>query len=933
MAKVSIIRLFKRYFLLMAISFLLLYVVVISVSLTHRYMQESDKITSHYTSHQRDMIQREVARVADRIHLTQETVEEKTKTIVETRCNEAYSVISSIYEQNKSNRSKRQIYDMIRDALRDIRYSNGAGSYLIMQMDRAIVLCPQAPSAEGLDVLDFLGDKIKPSVEKLIGIAQQSGEGFVECDWTKPGCEGVDHKRISYLKYFEPYDFVVTTGLYVEDVQEQIQAELLLEISNYRFGAEGYIFANRMNGDALVANGEILSGKDKLWEVFNKNPDKTKALFDLEHEAALKPDGDYIYYSFQKLSDSTVMSKKVSFIYGIPEWGWLIGAGVYVDDVEDEIALLQSEIKHDFFNSSVTVILLTLMVIAVFLLLLRKASRRLQSDIAQFVDSFQQAADENRAIEHEPIVFKEIELLAEKTNQILQDKMTAQRHMQEDRERLAVTLRSIGDGVITTDTAGNILLINTITEELTGWDPKDAVGKPIQTVFKVVDEVTNEPRESLTDKVLATGEVIEMMNHTALIGKDGSRFIIEESAAPIMDDENKTIGVVLVFRDVTEKRRTSEELMKVKKLESVGVLAGGIAHDFNNILAGILGNIELAEFNLEPTSPVLPLLAEAKKASIRAKDLTQQLLTFAKGGDPVKQITSIDKIITDSADFVLHGSPTICNYDFPDGLWKVDADPGQISQVIQNIVINARHAMPDGGVIDISCENVHGTGDDSISRSALKFVKIVIKDSGTGIPDKYISKIFDPYFTTKQAGSGLGLAICHSIILKHDGSISVESDHREGTTFSIYLPASMALPESSVPDQVTNVGAESKATIMIMDDEVMIRDIVSRMLSLQSHDVVQAADGHEAIAIYNEYRKTGRTIDIIIMDLTIPGSLGGRETVQEILKIDADAKVIVASGYANDPAMAHCQEYGFTAAIAKPFQLADLVRIVNSVLQ
>lgn len=290
------------------------------------------------------------------------------------------------------------------------------------------------------------------------------------------------------------------------------------------------------------------------------------------------------------------------------------------------------------------------------------------------------------------------------------------------------------------------------------------------------------------EKVFSTGQIVELANHTVLIAKDGTQYIIEDSGAPIFDKDSKIIGTVLIYRDVTHERRTEEELLKTRKLESVGALAGGIAHDFNNILAAILGNIELAEIYTEPESQAYPLLAEAKKASIRAKDLTQQLLTFAKGGDPVKKTASIDKIITDSANFVLHGSSVLCDYQIPNDLWQGNVDSGQIGQVIQNIVLNSRDAMPEGGVIEVICKNVADISKENISLPAQKYIKITIEDTGTGIPEKYLDKIFDPYFSTKQKGSGLGLSICHSIVSKHDGNIFVESEANIGTKLpSIYL--------------------------------------------------------------------------------------------------------------------------------------------------
>ena len=371
----------------------------------------------------------------------------------------------------------------------------------------------------------------------------------------------------------------------------------------------------------------------------------------------------------------------------------------------------------------------------------------------------------------------------------------------------------------------------------------------------------------------------------------------------------------------------------MKKLESVGVLAGGIAHDFNNILTGVLGNIDLIGTYTDSSEKTYPLLQEAKNAAIRAKDLTQQLLTFSKGGDPVKQTSSIAEIIIDTSKFILRGSPVDCVYNIPEDLWKVDIDPGQISQVIQNITINASHAMPDGGVITISCENITDSEKEANLLPGQKYIKITIGDKGHGISGEVIDKIFDPYFTTKEMGNGLGLAICHSIISKHGGDISVRTGAEKGTTFTIYLPASLKTTPAIIASEEQSVKTVLKARIMIMDDESLVRIMIQRMLEQSGHETVLAGNGAEAIQLYKESLKNGRAIDLIIMDLNIPDGMGGKDAVQEILRINPEAKVIVESGYSTDPVMANYQEYGFKGSIAKPFQLVELNKIIHTVLE
>ncbi len=510
----------------------------------------------------------------------------------------------------------------------------------------------------------------------------------------------------------------------------------------------------------------------------------------------------------------------------------------------------------------------------------------------------------------------------------------AEKNLASEQERLAVTLRSIGDGVIATDTEGRIVLLNTVAESLTGWSSEEAQGRPSTEVFHIIDEKTGEKCASPIQRVLELEGSIDLASQTSLIARDGSVRSIADSGAPIWDRERVLVGVVLVFRDVSHERKVEEELLKVRKLESIGVLAGGIAHDFNNILTAILGNIELASSRIaEDDTKTAELLADAKKASRRAAKLTRQLLTFSKGGDPVREATTLPGIITESADFVLHGSRVVCNYSFPDDLWLVDVDSGQIGQVIQNLILNAKHAMPEGGTITIHCANVTDASTEAILKADKEnYVRITIRDTGLGIPQEIRERIFDPYFSTKQEGSGLGLAITHSIINKHDGHISVDSMPGKGTTFTIYLPAVLS-GDSDVKEKSRPVESSKAARIMVMDDEEILRNVAEAQLIALGHEAVLVTDGVQAINRYQELQDSGTPIDLVIMDLTIPGGMGGKEAAQKLLQLDPKAKIIVASGYSNDPVMANYRDYGFCFAVAKPFDLAELSRGVEFALK
>jgi nitrogen-specific signal transduction histidine kinase len=365
-----------------------------------------------------------------------------------------------------------------------------------------------------------------------------------------------------------------------------------------------------------------------------------------------------------------------------------------------------------------------------------------------------------------------------------------------------------------------------------------------------------------------------------------------------------------------------EERLKVQKLESTGVLAGGIAHDFNNMLTAILGNISMAKMFAESNEKVLERLIQAEKASMRAQGLSQQLLTFSRGGEPIKKPTKITELIKDSASFSLTGSNVKCNLFMADKLWPANIDEGQISQVIQNVVKNADQAMPDGGTIIIQAENKTISDQNILPLKDGKYVWIKIKDQGIGIPKKYIPKIFDPYFSTKLEGSGLGLAASFSIIKKHNGFISAESKSGKGTTFHIYLPASEKV--SPVKKRAKEKLLQSGEKILIMDDDQAVLEIATQMLNMMGFKTETATNGQEAVVLYRKAQKHGRPFGAVLLDLTIPGGMGGKETVKQLAHIDPEVKAIVSSGYADDPIMADYKNFGFSSVVSKPYDIEKL---------
>jgi PAS domain S-box-containing protein len=511
----------------------------------------------------------------------------------------------------------------------------------------------------------------------------------------------------------------------------------------------------------------------------------------------------------------------------------------------------------------------------------------------------------------------------------------AERELADERERLVVTLRSIGDGVITTDLDGTILSINNVAEKLTGWSPEEAVGRPLEAVFRNFDPETRQPCDNSVPALIRDTNMPDISRRcTVLAERDLTEHPIEESAAPIQNAEGTAIGMVLAFRDITDSLRMQEERGKASKLASLGLLAGGIAHDFNNILMSVMGNVSMARTAMPRTAMSSHWLAEAEQACVRARQLTWQLLTFSKGGVPARKTISIERILRESAALVLRGPGISCTLEIAPDLSNVEADAAQLVQVFSNVLINAQQAMPHGGAVTITAENV--VEDDPRWQNALRveprrYVRVSITDRGIGIPKEHLSRIFDPYFTTKQRGSGLGLATTYSIVKNHGGFLAVDSQLGRGTTVQINFLAAGSRVVEDKPDSITRVSS-SKHRVLIMDDEASIRTLASNMLEFLGYETEVVDGGTAAIERFERALATDHPFDVVLLDLSVPSDLGGTEAMDRLGHLDPGVKAILMSGFAQDPIVTQFRRYGFNAVITKPFTLQELSTTLHSVI-
>lgn len=518
------------------------------------------------------------------------------------------------------------------------------------------------------------------------------------------------------------------------------------------------------------------------------------------------------------------------------------------------------------------------------------------------------------------------------TAQDITERKQAEEKIRESEKFIRNVLDTVDEGFIVIDRDYRILTANKAYCSQVGEPSNSIIGRPCYEIsHKTLRPCYEEGEECAVRHVFQTGEP-----HSALHkhpDSKGSILYVETKAFPIKDSTGAVTSVIETVNNITEKHLLEEERLKTQKLEAIGTLAGGIAHDFNNLLQGVFGYISMAKITHDQKERSLAMLEQAEQALHLSVNLTTQLLTFSKGGKPVRTKINLQPLVENSVKFALSGSRVDYRIKLDDDLWSVDADAGQISQVIQNIVLNADQAMPMGGTVSVNMKNVDAPAKGiPTSLKAGKYVEITMADTGIGISEQYLSKIFDPYFTTKDKGSGLGLATSYSIIRNHGGLIDVKSKPGAGTTFVVYIPA-IGEEEATRDTIPTTTVTAKRGKILVMDDEEMVRNIAGIMLAALGHEVEFAKNGEEAVAKYREALLSSRRFDIVILDVTIRGGKGGEETLQELIALDPDVTAVVSSGYSDNAAVSEYRSHGFRACLTKPYEIDTLRNTLNALLK
>ncbi|CAB1056839.1 multi-sensor hybrid histidine kinase [Olavius sp. associated proteobacterium Delta 1] len=888
-----------------------------------RFKKEEVTLREEYVDTQKNLIQQETDKVIDYVKYKKSQAETRLKQIIMNRTNEAYDIAINLYNQHRATKNPAELKKIIKDALRPIRYNNQRGYYFITRLDGVEILFADRPEMEGKNLIDMQDTQGKFVIRDMIAIIKESGKGYYRYAWTKPNNTGKDFPKIAFIKHFKPFDWLIGTGEYLDDVVSDIQQEVLARIENITFGEEGYIFAVQWNGLSLV---DPQKGKNVI-DITDANGVKIVQ----ELIKASKSGGGYVSYVMPKFDRDTTYNK-LSYTKDISDWEWLVGAGVNMDRIETVIdqkrVLLRQSVKNDIFK-----IILILFAILLFVLLIVKlVANRNKKNFNLFTAFFSKAATESVTIESENLHFKEFETLAEAANRMVNERNEAETALRKSERNYRQLVQSANSIILRMDTAGRVIFFNQYAQDFFGYSEADILGKNvIGTIVPQIDRAGFDLRQMIED--IGTHPERYASNENENIRRNGERVRVTWMNKAIYDDESRVSEILCVGIDVTQKWQLEKRLAQAQKMEAIGTLAGGIAHDFNNILSAIMGYTELSLIDIPQDSAVRKNLKQVLKAGGRAKELVQQILTYSRQREREMQPVKINLVVNEALKLLRASLPSTIqiNNDIKSNL-AVMSDPTNIHQVVMNLCTNAGHAMQEnGGLLAVGLMDVDIDADFAKRHLGLnpgKYVRLTVSDTGHGMSPEVIERIFDPFFSTKNKGegTGMGLSVVHGIVKSHGGTLTVDSTPGQGSVFKAFFPAieSEWVPDSEHADLMVT-GTES---ILFVDDEAFQADIAKQMLSRLGYRLTTRTSSVEALELFMQ---SPEKFDLVISDMTMP-HMTGDVLARELISIRPDIPIIVCTGYSDRINTDIASDIGIRELVMKPVVIKDIAQCIRRVL-
>ena len=771
-----------------------------------RILQEERVLRAAYIEERKELLKREVDRAVGFVRYMQSLTEKRLKENVKNRVYEAHAIADNLYRQHKKSKSKEEIIKIVKDALRPIRFNNNRGYYFAFDMNGVETLFPVKPEMEGKNMLEIRGGKGEQVVADMLFLIKEKGESFYSYDWSKPGKAGF-YPKIAFVKGFEPFGWGIGTGEYVDDVEKDIQEECLTWISNITFSKDGYVFAGRYDGMSLSGPQ---TGKN-MFDVQDVNGVRIVQ----ELIKAARKGGGFVHYVVPKFQ-GIKQAPKLSYAVGLNEWEWYIGAGVYVDEIDQEIAGRAADLNRRIKQTVLTISFILFSLFVLMFFLARFLSARIQKNLKLFTHFFDSASTDSIKINEEALHFTEFIQLARSANHMIEERIRAEHALSTSHERFLTVLDSIDATIYVADMQTcEVLFMNKYMRDAFGGDMTGA------TCWKAFRNQTGPCKNCTNDRLVdENGQPRDVYIWQDKNPVNGKWYINYDRAVEWIDGRLVRLQIAT---DISHLKKMEEDLLQARKMEAVGNLAGGVAHEFNNVLSIIIGNVELILYDVKEDDPLHRNVKEILAASLRARDVVRQLLNFSRKSGTEKKPTDIHRVVKEALKLLKASIPSdiqIRENLSPD-VDGIMADSTQLHQLLINLCNNACQAMTGkGGVLTIDLDNV--VVDESMASSLPGIepgphVRISVGDTGAGIPADFIDRIFDPYFTTKAVGkgTGMGLAVVHGIVKDHLGAVRVDSAEGEGTCFHVYFPSTR---EKSVQETEKKFGDHKGRERMIFVD-------------------------------------------------------------------------------------------------------------------
>ncbi len=844
---------------------------------------------------------------------------------------EAHQLIENIYNETKNDYPREEIVDLIKTALRGIRFNDGRGYYFATSLDGYLQIYPPDPEREGTSLADQVNSGGQFVTREIIELIRRQGEGLYRYSWPKPGIPGREFEKVSYVKYFAPLDWYIGTGEYLEDVTAVLQKRVVEQIETIRFADGGYFFMATFDGVALTYPAK---GRN-MYEVVDENGVKIVQ----ELIGVARSGGGYVQYTMPPLENEQ-SQPKISYASAVPQWNWYIGTGDAVADLNDEVAQLLSQRKSELLGKIVLIICFLAVLLLLWIYFTHRLSQNLSAELAKLQSYFDRSAREAVALDPAEQKFVELRQLAESASHMLAERQKVETILAAQENRFRTLFEHVPDYALVLRRDGDVAIIDDLSEAactIHGYKKEELIGKPISFLDPEHNDSAisavrfNSLRTGMTARFKATHR-----------RKDGSTFPIEALLRKISIDGQEYY--LAVERDLSEikafedhQRELELQLQQKFKMEAVGMIAGGIAHNFNNNLAIILGNLEMSRLRINDPAALDPLLENAQIATLRSRDLVNQILCYSrKGGEAKRQVSSIAVIVDETVRLLSSTCPATVQMHYlpPDNAadLNIEADASQIQEILINLFANAVHAMDEVGEITIGLQCVNLAARDL---SGLKqhrpgrYARLSVRDNGCGMSPEIQEKIFDPFFTTKEEdkGTGMGLATVQGIVTRHNGFIRVDSIPGEGTEFQLFFPIVAGAEQDAGQSDAEFFQGDER--VLLVDDNETLLEIGQEMLKELGYQVDTAASGAEAMEMLTLFPER---YDLVITDQTMAG-MTGLELAKQIQESGWKLPVILCSGYSSKVADGTEGLANIACFCQKPFRLSELAQIIRATLK